>query len=80
MEYTNMEDIKYMILARDSLERYYKSVDNLSDIRPEFKKIYYSILLYIKNNCNHVIIEDYIDICMESSNKIEYCKNCLTTI
>ena len=68
-----------MAAARDSLERYADSVNNYSNINSEYKKIYDSILEYIKNHCNHKIVEDYIDIGIDKTKKISFCERCLTT-
>jgi len=74
-----MDDIQSMVGARDSLERYADSVNNYSNINSEYKKIYDLILEYIKTHCNHKIVEDYIDLGIDESKKIEYCSVCLTT-
>ena len=70
-----MDDIQCMIVARDSLERNFDSVV----INSEYKKIYESILEYIKTHCNHKIVEDYIDIGIDESKKIYFCELCFTT-
>jgi hypothetical protein len=43
----------------------------------EYKKIYDSIKLYLKNNCIHSIIKDYIDVDYgENAVEICYCEKC----
>lgn len=67
-------------------------IDNLVDIKNkleslvsytsndrELEKIYNSILSYIKTNCNHKIVDDYIDIECDRSLKIIYCEKCFET-
>jgi hypothetical protein len=73
-----MDDIQSMVVARDSLERYSDSVNNSSNINVEYKKIYDSIIDYIKSRCNHKIVEDYIDISIDKTKKIKFCERCLT--
>jgi hypothetical protein len=70
-EYTTNENIRKMIIARDSLE-FPKKMDT------EYKKIYDLIQEYINIYCSHEIIEDYIDIFPEKSQKIKYCQKCFT--
>jgi hypothetical protein len=74
-----MDDIQSMIVARDSLERYSDSVNNYSNINSEYKKIYDLILEYIKTHCNHKVVEDYIDIGIDKTQKICFCERCFTT-
>jgi hypothetical protein len=76
MEESNKEDIpneniRRMIIARESLETS-KKMDT------EYKKIYDLIQEYINIYCSHEIIEDYIDIFPEKSQKIKYCQKCFT--
>jgi transcriptional regulator len=73
-----MNDIQCMAAARDSLERYADSVNNYSNINSEYKKIYESILEYIKKQCNHKLVEDDIDIGIDKTQHITYCEYCLT--
>jgi hypothetical protein len=74
-----MDDIQSMVNARDSLERYSDSVNNYSNINLEYKKIYDSIIDYIKTHCNHKIVEDHIDIGIDKIKQIKFCERCLTT-
>jgi hypothetical protein len=74
-----MADIQYMVVARDSLERYCDSVNNFSNINSEYKKIYDSILEYINTHCKHVLVEDCIDLDINKSKQIKYCEKCFTT-
>ena len=67
----NKENIRKMIIARESLESS-KKMDT------EYKKIYDLIQEYINIYCSHEIIEDYIDIFPEKSQKIKYCQKCFT--
>ena len=73
-----MDDIQCMVSARDSLERYSEFI-NLYIDNMDYKRIYDSIIHYIKTNCNHKIVEDFIDIGMDKTVKIEYCEICFTT-
>jgi hypothetical protein len=70
-ENINKENIRKMIIARESLESS-KKMDT------EYKKIYDLIQEYINIYCSHEIIEDYIDIFPEKSQKIKYCQKCFT--
>lgn len=66
------EDILHMAEAKIHIER-------LSTIMrtPEYNAIISSINHYLKRNCKHEdIIEDYIDITPELSQKIKYCNQC----
>jgi hypothetical protein len=42
----------------------------------EYKQIYTLVQEYLKNNCNHNIIKDYIDISPDESKDIYYCSHC----
>jgi len=70
-EYIINENIRKMIIARESLESS-KKMDT------EYKKIYDLIQEYINIYCSHEIIEDYIDIFPEKMQKIKYCHKCFT--
>jgi len=47
--------------------------------KKEIFEIYENISSYIDKNCNHVLINDYIDISIEKCKSITYCENCLKT-
>jgi len=42
----------------------------------EYKQIYKLVQEYLKKNCNHNIIKDYIDISLDESKDIYYCSHC----
>ena len=66
------EDILHMAEAKIHIERL------ASNKRiPEYNAIISSINHYLKRNCEHEnIIEDYIDITPELTQKIKYCNHC----
>jgi hypothetical protein len=42
----------------------------------EYKNIYKLVQEYLKKNCNHIIIKDYIDISPDETKDIYYCSHC----
>lgn len=42
----------------------------------EYKHIYTLVQEYLKKNCNHNIVKDYIDISPDESKDIYYCSHC----
>jgi len=73
-----MEDISKNILEIQSLNSIREKLEYIIDenSNDELKDIYNSVVLYIKNNCPHYFIHDYIDIDCDKSMQINYCKYC----
>ena len=67
------EKLYYMIKARDSLDKIPKDERNI-----EYQQIYLLIKEYISKNCDHVFINDTIDIHPDKSDCITYCCKCFT--
>lgn len=44
-----------------------------------YREIYRLVECYISANCLHEYIEDYIDISLDSTKRIMYCKHCYYT-
>ena len=66
------EDILHMAEAKIHIERLATDQRTL-----EYNAIISSINHYLRRNCKHEdIIEDYIDITPELSQKIKYCNQC----
>lgn len=66
------EDILHMAEAKIHIERLASNKRT-----PEYNAIISSINHYLKRNCKHEnIIEDYIDITPELTQKIKYCNHC----
>lgn len=42
----------------------------------DFKEIYEKVCKYLNTHCNHLFVDDYIDITPEISKKITYCSLC----
>jgi len=68
----SIEDILHMAEAKIHIERL-----ATEQRTTEYNAILSSINHYLKNHCKHEdIIEDYIDITPELSQKIRYCNQC----
>lgn len=66
------EDILHMAEAKIHIERL--ATEHRTS---EYNDIVSSINHYLKTNCKHIeIIEDYIDVTPERSQKIKYCNHC----
>lgn len=66
------EDILHMAEAKIHIERLASNKRT-----PEYNAIISSINHYLKRNCKHEdIIQDYIDITPELTQKIKYCNHC----
>ena len=67
------EKLYYMIKARDALDKIPKDQHNT-----EYQEIYLKIKDYITKNCDHLFINDTIDIHPDKSQCITYCCRCFT--
>lgn len=75
MHTENQYDIEVMVNA-------YNLLDSLPDeLRSaEYRKILVNIHNYISNNCKHQYITDVIDVDVERSETIVYCRKCYYTL
>ena len=53
---------------------------NENERTEEYTEIINRITKYLKDNCFHYVVSDYIDIDVERSQEIRYCKHCKITI
>jgi hypothetical protein len=75
-DYELNEDVLLMAEAKIYIER-------LASLRRsiEYQNIVDAINLYLHTNCEHNhIVEDYIDIDPDNSQRIEYCNDCGLTL
>jgi hypothetical protein len=68
------QDLRIMVSIRNQMQRIPPK-----DHTPEYAAIYQSVQSYIRNHCNHRIIEDMVDIHPECSQTIYYCEYCEST-
>jgi len=75
-----MESHSYMICdinnINDELEEGEDELDR--QMRIKYSKIYYQIIDYLKEHCQHEIITDTIDIDGDRSQTVYYCTKCYT--
>lgn len=64
-------NINILLETQELLKSFYELTND-----NEIMNIYNNIEEYIKLNCNHHYIEDYIDLTPDKSMKIHYCTNC----
>ena len=63
-----------MIQAKNILESQLNE-----NVNQDFITIYEKITKFIKENCDHVLVHDLIDIDPDRSKSICYCEKCMTT-
>jgi hypothetical protein len=65
------ESVENVVRARlilETLSLHYQS--------PDYKQLIQNMNEYVKNNCYHSFVEDYVDVDPERSQRIRYCEIC----
>jgi hypothetical protein len=70
-----LESVNQMIIAKSALEQIH-----INNRTSDYNSILNSIETFLKNNCQHCLVGDYIDIDPDRSEYITYCSICLTTM
>lgn len=70
----NTNEVNIMIEVRNNMEKIPLDYQTI-----EYYNIYKSITSYIEKNCQHNLVQDTIDIDLDTSRTICYCNRCFMT-